>query len=404
MKILQLCKKFPYPLKDGESIAVTSLSRSLHRLGCEISLLAMNTRKHYFPIDQLPAHFNHYKTIETVAIDNRVKPWAAFRSLLSEGDSYHVSRFLSANYERQLKALLQADNYDIVQLETPYLSPYIPVVRRYSDAAVVMRAHNVEHEIWKRISANTRFGPKRWYLKKLTERLRQYEMQQLSAYDLLAAITERDLACFRKMGYDGLATVTPIGIESSRYTPDFTSYERPLSLSFIGSLDWMPNQEGLRWFLEHVWPLLRQRHPGLKLHVAGRNTPSWLYRLNTPGLQVEGEVPSAPDFINAHSLMVVPLLSGSGMRAKILEGMALGKAVLTTAVGLEGIQAKHRKEVLVADSPQAFVDEVSWAIQSQSQLCELGKAARQLVFERYDSLEVARRLMKAYSELTVEAL
>ncbi|NBC07784.1 MAG: glycosyltransferase [Bacteroidetes bacterium] len=404
MKILQLCKKFPYPLKDGESIAVTSLSRSLRRLGCEISLLAMNTRKHYFPVDQLPPHFNHYKTVRTVAIDNRVKPWAAFKSLMSEGDSYHISRFLSADYERQLKTMLQANDYDIVQLETPYLSPYIPVVRRCSDAAVVMRAHNVEHEIWERISANTRFGPKRWYLNKLTERLRRYEIQQLGAYDLLAAITERDLAYFRKMGYDGKATVTPIGIESSRYEPDFTSYEQPLSLSFIGSLDWMPNQEGLRWFLEHVWPALQQRHPGLKLHVAGRNTPSWLYRLNMRGLQVEGEVPSAADFINQHSLMVVPLLSGSGMRAKILEGMALGKAVLTTSIGLEGIAAGHRKEVLVADTPKAFVDEVSWAIKEQTQLCQLGKAARQLVLERYDSLEVARRLMKAYSELTVEAL
>jgi len=404
MKILQLCKKFPYPLKDGESIAVTSLSRSLHRLGCEISLLAMNTRKHYFPTEQLPDHFNHYQTIKTVAIDNRVKPWAALKSLMSEGDSYHISRFLSTDYERQLKVLLQANDYDVVQLETPYLSPYIPIIRRYSDAAVVMRAHNVEHEIWERISANTRFGPKRWYLKKLTERLRRYEIQQLGAYDLLAAITERDLAYFRKMGYDGLATVTPIGIESSRYTPDFTSYKRPLTLSFIGSLDWMPNQEGLRWLLEHVWPLLRQRHPGLKLHVAGRNTPSWLYRLNTPGLQVEGEVPSAADFINQHSLMVVPLLSGSGMRAKILEGMALGKAVLTTSIGLEGIEAGHRKEVLVADTPKAFVDEVSWAIKEHAQLCKLGKAARQLVLERYDSLEVARQLMKAYSELTVEAL
>jgi polysaccharide biosynthesis protein PslH len=404
MKILQLCKKFPYPLKDGESIAVTSLSRSLHRLGCDISLLAMNTRKHYFPISQLPAHFNHYSTIETVAIDNRLKPYAAFKSLMSKGDSYHISRFLSADYEQKLKAMLQAGHYDIVQLETPYLSPYVPTIRQYSDAAIVMRAHNVEHEIWERISANTRFGPKRWYLNKLTERLRRYEIQQLSAYDLLAAITERDLDYFRKMGYGGMATVTPIGIESNRYEPDFTSYEQPLSLSFIGSLDWMPNQEGLIWFLEQVWPSLQQRHPQLQLHVAGRNTPPWLYRLNTPGLRVEGEVPSASDFINQHSLMAVPLLSGSGMRAKILEGMALGKAVLTTSIGLEGIRAEHRKEVLVADSPQAFVAEVSWAIGEQARLRELGKAARRLVLGQYDSLEVASRLMQAYRKLTIEAL
>lgn len=404
MKILQLCKKFPYPLKDGESIAVTSLSRSLHRLGCTLSLLSMNTHKHYFPVEQLPEHYNHYHSIETVKVDNRVKPWAALKSLMSEGDSYHIARFLSRSYKHKLEAMLQAEEFDVVQLETPYLASYIPTIRQHSAAAIVMRAHNVEHEIWERIAANTRFGPKRWYLNKLTERLRQYESQQLRAYDLLAAITKRDLERFRKMGYTGLATVTPIGIESNRYTPDYKSYDQPLSLSFIGSLDWMPNQEGLRWFLEQVWQPLQQLHPQLKLHVAGRNTPAWLHRLKAPGVVVEGEVPSATEFINQHSLMIVPLLSGSGMRAKILEGMALGKTVLTTPIGLEGINAAHRREVLVAESPKDFVEQVSWAIGQGKTLRELGGSARQLVLERYDSLEVARQLMKAYSELTVEAL
>jgi glycosyltransferase involved in cell wall biosynthesis len=368
-----------------------------------MSLLAMNTHKHYFPLEQLPSNFNHYQQIETAKVDNRVKPWDAFKSLIAQEDSYHISRFLSAAYEQKLKAMLQQQDYDVVQLETPYLAPYIPTIRKYSQAVVVMRAHNVEHEIWERITSNTRFWPKRWYLKHLTERLKEYEAAQLQAYDLLAAITARDLDRFRKMGYNGPATVTPIGIESQRYEPDFSSYERPLSLSFIGSLDWMPNQEGLRWFLDKVWGDLRKRYPSLKLHVAGRNTPSWLHRLNKPGLVVEGEVPDAADFINQHSLMIVPLLSGSGMRAKILEGMALGKTVLTTPVGLEGIEAKHRESVLVADTPAEFVREVAWAIEQGRHLESLGQSARKLALKRYDSVEIARRLFKAYHELSVQA-
>jgi len=404
MKILQLCKKFPYPLKDGESIAITALGRSLHRLGHELSLLAMNTSKHFFPIGQLPPDsLQYYKHLRTAEVDNRLRPGAALRSLFGQ-DSYHITRFVAEAYDKALQKLLSEEEFDIIQLETPYLAPYIPTIRRHSRAAVVMRAHNVEHEIWERITDNTRFWPKRWYLRHLSQRLRQYEIHQLQRYDLLAAITERDLQEFRRLGYQGAGVVAPIGVESSRYTPDYSSFQQPLSLSFIGSLDWMPNQEGLRWFLDQVWWRLRKQHPDLEVHIAGRNAPGWLARLRERGVRIHGEVPNAADFINRHNLMIVPLLSGSGMRAKILEGMALGKAVLTTTIGLEGIQAEHRREVLVGDKPQAFADNVDWALQQGKALEQMGRRARQRVLESYDSLHIARQLARAYEQLNVEAL
>ncbi|MCR9101873.1 MAG: glycosyltransferase family 4 protein [bacterium] len=405
MRILQLCKKFPFPLKDGESIAVTALSRSMNALGHEVHLLAMNTSKHYFPKADLPKSFNHYIRIQDVKVDNRVKPLQALRHLWGN-NSYHIARFCSAGFEKRLVELLQETEFDVIQLETPYLSPYIPAIRKHSDAVVSMRAHNVEFEIWERISQNTALWPKRWYLRHLTERLRQYEISQLQAYDHLAAITRRDLERFRELGYEGSATVTPIGVDSQAYQPDYSSFKKPLTLSFIGSLDWMPNLEGLQWFLDEVWPLVQAEHNGLALHIAGRNTPKWLLKMNRPGIVVEGEVHSASAFINQHSLMVVPLLSGSGMRAKILEGMALGKAVLSTQMGMEGIGIEPGTHALIANSPEEFARQVSHAcqLQAQDQLETMGRSARRFVLDRYDSLEVARQLAQAYSELSVEAL
>lgn len=405
MRILQLCKKFPYPLRDGESIAVTALSRSMAALGHEVHLLAMNTRKHFFPIDQLPQSYNHYSSIHTVLIDNRVKPLHALWHLRGE-TSYHIARFCSKAYEAKLVNLLKATAFDVVQLETPYLAPYIPAIRAHSGAVVSMRAHNVEFEIWERISHNASFWVKRWYVRHLAERLRQYEIKQLQAYDHLAAITRRDLERFQQLGYEGSATVTPIGVDSQAYLPDYSSFQKPLSLSFIGSLDWMPNLEGLEWFLEKVWPLVHTRHPQLTVHIAGRNTPKWLLRMKRPGVVVEGEVPSATRFINQHSLMVVPLLSGSGMRAKILEGMVLGKAVLSTSMGMEGIGIQNEVQALTANTPEAFAQQIAHALQLQEngQLEPLGRKARRFVLDRYDSLEVARRLAQAYAELSVEAL
>ncbi len=249
MRILQLCKKFPYPLKDGESIAVTYLSKALRDLGCEITLLCMNTTKHYTDPSKLPDDFDHYESIHCTPLDNSINAVDAFLNLFSVS-SYHVERFVSAPFRDKLVQLLQRNTYDIIQLETLYLAPYVSTIKRYSDAHVVMRAHNVEHEIWERISQNTRFLPKKWYLTHLARKLKNYEVGSLNDYDFLLALTDRDLRKFKTLGYKNGAIASPIGLETGQYVvrPPSKPLKHPLSLCFIGSLDWMPNREGLSWF------------------------------------------------------------------------------------------------------------------------------------------------------------
>ena len=398
MKILQLSKKFPFPLKDGESIAITNLAKAFDALGSAVTLLAMNTSKHWFDPSLLPVGFDHYQSVHAVDVDNRIKPAAAFRNLFSKR-SYHIERFENQQFANKLIEILQTNTFDVVQLETLYLAPYIPIIRRYSNALIALRAHNVEHEIWERVAQNSH-PLKRWYLNRITPRLKQFETEQLNRCDLLIGITERDIEQFRRLGLRKPAVVTPIGLDNRDYPNDDASFQRPPSLAFIGSLDWMPNAEGLAWFLEQVWsPLLAPRFPELTFHIAGRNTPDWLYRLQLPGVQVHGEVPDAAAFINQHSIMVVPLLSGSGMRAKILEGMALGKVVLSTSIGLEGIDARQEQEALVADHPEAFLKAVEWSCDHPEQLFYIGQRARRFCFENFDNLEVARHLLHTYRSL-----
>lgn len=403
MKILQICKKFPYPLKDGESIAVNNLAKALTLQGGELTLLAMNTTKHFYSSKEMPDSLSYYKAIHTVRVDNRIKAKEAFANLF-RAESYHIARFVSPAFQRQLIELLRREAFDVVQLETLYLAPYIPVIRKYSKAVIAMRAHNVEHEIWQRITENTRNRPKRWYLTHLTKKLRRYEREQLNNYDLLLPITQKDLNAFRRMGYRKKAVVTPIGVNSADYQPAFDSYGRDLSLSFIGSLDWMPNQEGLIWFLDTVWAPLSRKFPNLKLHVAGRNTPSWIMAKKVPNVVFHGEVASAADFINGHALMVVPLLSGSGMRAKILEGMALGKVIITTSLGLEGIDARDKEQVLIANDAAEFARAFEFCYQQNGQLEGMGRRARRFVERKYDYLEIARKLTETYASLLVEAI
>ena len=399
MRILQLCKKFPYPLRDGESVAVTFLSKALRDLGCEITLLCMNTTKHYTDVGDLPEDFDHYKSIHTTTLDNSVNPVDAFLNLFSN-TSYHVERFISESFRNRLVEVLENNEFDIVQLETLYLAPYVETIKQHSDAQIVMRAHNVEHEIWDRISSNTSFLPKKWYLTHLARKLRDYEVEHLNDYDYLVALTERDLQRFKHLGYRNGAVASPIGIDSSCYTKvNLPARSTDLSMCFIGSLDWMPNIEGLNWFLSTVWPQIHAAYPQVTFHVAGRNTPESFQARRFPNVVFHGEVPDAVEFIGRHQVMIVPLFSGSGMRVKILEGMALGKVVISTSLGMEGIHARHNQELIVADSAQEFVNAIQYCDENPDELSRLGETARDFIRQRFDSHMLARRLYGIYSEL-----
>lgn len=378
---------------------MTYLAKAYAALGHEVSLLSMNTSKHWFDIATLPPDFNHYHALHTVFVENHIRPVAAFCNLFFSKKSYHVARFESAAFAEKLTTVLKANTFDVIQLESVFLSPYLPIIRQYApEAKAVLRTHNVEHEIWERVAEHA--GPlKEWYLRKITPRLKAYELEQINHCDLIVGISQRDIEQFKQLGLRHPATVCPIGLDCRDYHPDPSSFSRPLSLSFIGSLDWMPNQEGLRWFLETVWqPLLLPNFPTLTFHIAGRTAPRWLQELKMERVQFHGEVPDAADFLNQHSVMVVPLLSGGGMRAKILEGMAVGKVVLSTALGMEGIDATHGQECLLAETPDDWLNAIQWCYQQAENLTTMGDKARIFCMQNYDNETLARKLVGLFEQ------
>jgi glycosyltransferase involved in cell wall biosynthesis len=395
MKILQLCKKFPYPLNDGESVAVTSLAKSLQQLGCEVTLLAMNTSKHYVNINDLPKSFNHYKAIHTVDVDNQVKPFEALKALV-KGENYFLTRFESAEYEAKLKALLEKEDFDIIQFETVQILIYAKrEIFKHSRAKIVLRSHNVEHEIWERIVNNSKISFKKWYLNRLTKQLKQFEIEQFEVIDALVSITQRDLDLFRNLGFKGKGQVTPIGLSANNYLPNYQSFDNKPNLSFIGTLDWFPNIEGVNWFLEKVMP----KTENIILHIAGRNAPESLLNLQMQNVTVHGEVKDSANFINNHSIMIVPLFSGSGMRVKILEGMALGRVIITTSLGLEGIAAVDEQHIFIANTATEFTDRIEFIKNNPTILKAIGENAKAFIESEFDNLTIAKRLMDYYSEL-----
>lgn len=387
MKVLILTKKFPYPPKDGESIAVDSLTRSLHKLGCEITLLSMNTTKHFVEVEKVEKEMPQYQRVETSTVDNAIKPLAALKNLFSDR-SYHIERFDDDRYREKLKAIVQQDAFDIVLLETIYLAPYIDTIRANSHSSIVLRAHNIEHEIWDRIADQTTQPLKKWYLSLLVRRLQRYEYDQAKKVDGLVAFTDRDMEKFERAGFTEDRLVVPIGIDTERYTAmPIDSAE--CSIGFIGSLDWQPNIEGLLWFVESVWPIVIARYPDAECHIAGRNPSEKILNLSQKGIVVHGEVEDAQAFVKTHPISIVPLLSGSGMRVKILEAMALERCIISTSVGAEGIISDG---LLIADTVKTFAERLIELLSDPKKIYDLGHKARSVVMQHYDSKSNAQRL------------
>lgn len=395
MKILQITNKVPYPANDGGAIACLNLTRGFALLGNDVTVLAMNTLKHHTDISEIPESVKDWAKFRLVDVPARISPVDATYNLLFSGKPYNAVRFISTPFANKLKQLLKENKFDIIQLEGLYVCPYIPIIRKYSEAKIVYRAHNIEHEIWERTAALFS-GIKKFYLKILAQRVKKFEKSFINTYDLLVPITERDGIMLDKMGNNRPTHVSPTGIETTVLIPHSKNLEHP-SLFHIGSLDWAPNQEGLIWFIEKCWPKIHEKFPELKFYLAGRNAPDWLVkRFQVPNVVFVGEVEDAYQFMNSKSIMVVPLFSGSGMRIKIIEGMALGKPIVSTPIGTEGISTQSGKNILIADNEKEFVADVERLITDDELFHNISRNAIEYIQEKFDNLALAGALTDFY--------
>ena len=396
MNILLLCNKPPYPAVEGGPMAMNSIVTGLLEAGHQVKILAVNSKKYNVSIDDIPEDYRQKTGIELIDVDLRVRPLKAFNNLFSK-KSYHVERFISKDFTNRLTEVLENDTYDVVQLETLFMTPYVATIREHSKALVVLRAHNVEHLIWERIAKGTRFFLKRAYINHLAKTLKNYELSAISQVDGIAAITRKDAAYFRK--YSATTTIDiPFGVYPEEFTPNFEVEDKP-SFYHIGSMNWIPNEEGIRWFIDHCLDDVTAKVPDFVFHLAGRNMPEWLTTLKNPHVDVIGEVPNAKEFVANHDVAIVPLLSGSGIRIKIIESMAMGKAVITTMVGAEGILYDEDVNIIIADNKAQMAEAIRRFNENPALAVEVGKAARKLVEEVYDNRKITERLLLFYSQI-----
>jgi len=375
---------------------MNSIITGLLEAGHQVKVLAVNSPKYNVKESDIPEDYRKKTGIELIDVDLDVKPMKALLNLFRRR-SYHVERFISKDFKARLAELLQKEQFDVVQLEMLYMVPYVETIRQHSKAMIVLRAHNVEHKIWERIAKETKFFIKRWYINHLAKTLKEYELNALETVDGIAAITRKDAAFFRKYCSKPIIDI-PYGVYPEEFTPKSEIEGQP-KFYHIGSMNWMPNEEGIRWFIDEVLPKTVEKVPNFVYHLAGRNMPEWLTTLSNPNVDVIGEVPDAKAFVAENDVAIVPLLAGSGIRIKIIESMAMGKTVITTRVGAEGILYKEDENLIIAENKAKMVEAIRSINANPDIAVRIGKAARKLVEETYDNRKIIARLLMFYEQI-----
>jgi glycosyltransferase involved in cell wall biosynthesis len=397
MKILQLTPKPPVPAIDGGALAMNSVTEGLLKAGHEIKLLCIETKKHPFLPEKITADYQKATRIEAVKVNTGVSLFSAFFNLFSSS-CYNTDRFYSDEFAKRLAEILRNENYDIVQVESLYMMPYFETVRNNSKAKIILRAHNVESKLWERRTALEKSAWKKKWFAHLTKNLSAYEKAAFEKADGIVPITPEDEKTINgflpaKKPMHVLPFTMELPEKNSEVIPE------PFTVFHIGAMDWNPNIEGVQWLVKEVWPEVLRKIPSAELHLAGRNLDKEDLRYYGKNVFVHGEVENAYAFMNKYAVMTAPLLTGGGMRVKLVEGMALAKPIVTTSIGAEGIAAENEKQLMLKNSPGEFAEAICQLLNNPIFARGLGDRAKEFAKTNFEAGAAYRKLTDFYSSL-----
>lgn len=397
-KVLQICNKAPYPANDGSSIAIYNMAKGFIANDIPLHLLTINTKKHFKSDREVPEDFKKQTHYTSVYRNTNTSTFGAVFNLFSR-DSYFVSRFYFKDFETKLIEILKNNHFDIIQLEGLFMAVYTDCIKKYSKAKIVLRAHNIEHFIWRRHIVIEKFSLKKFYLTIQNKRLKRFEMKVLSQVDAVVPITGTDEEEFKKLGFKKPIFTCITGVDVTGYQSKLNLSEKAKTIFYFGSMDWLPNQEAATWFLNNCWDTIHKTIPEAKLIIAGRGMPLEFFHITRPNVVIVENVENGKAFFQQHQIMIVPLWSGSGLRIKIIEGMAYGKAIVSTSIGAEGIGYTNGKNIRIADSAEEFSKAVIHLLTDNNARQELEQNAAIFARSEFDNLKVVSKLVQFYNQL-----
>jgi glycosyltransferase involved in cell wall biosynthesis len=425
-KILFLTSQLPYPPHQGGAIRNYNLIVNLasrHEIHLLSFVNAPDDMERAGPLHQ------YCQTIEVVPVPHRSSLKRLLTTLFSPLPDMAL-RLPSAKFHRKLAARLKSERFDVVQVESIEMAPYAmgevgwktddrpfdPSTSLRTGPSTGLRAgsaqgrplwvfddYNAEYVLQQRAFETDVRHPRRWigalYSFIQWQKLRRYETAVCQRVDQVIAVSEADKEILRKLGPGVEVTVIPNGVDTRAYDPEQTYplVLEPHSVVFTGKMDFRPNIDAVLWFCHQVLPLIKTQVPDVHFYVVGQRPPQRLRPLaEYPAVTLTGYVDDVKPYIAGAGVYVVPLRIGGGTRLKIMEAMALGKAIVCTSLGCEGYPVTSGRELAIADTPQDFARCVVELLGDAQRREELGRAGRRFVEERYDWRAIVPRLERVY--------
>ena len=391
MRIIVLDEFLCYPVDSGKKVRTYNLLRHLARRH-ELTLLTF-----VWGDSKEQEGIAHLKSlgikVVTVQRSNPIKSgfafyWRLFTNLFSSLP-YIVAGHLSPAYRDQLAQLVTGDKPDVLVAEW---SPYAIYLREFISVPRVAVAHNVESSIWRGYVEQSESWAKRTYLKHQYQKVLRFEHEIFGWLDGLITVSPVEEQYIRSEYPKLKVALVDNGVDTEYFAPSKAVQEDQL-VSFTGSMDWRPNQDGVEFFIRSVWPVLKSQVPEVKLLIIGRQPPDWLVKLgNDSGVEFTGSIPDVrPDMFRT-AVSIVPLRIGGGSRLKILEALAMEKAIVSTGLGAEGLAVENDEHLIIADDPGQFAATVARLLRDPARRRQLGQTGRALVVEKYQWNRLAEKM------------
>ncbi len=394
MKILFLSPTVPYPLTDGGRIRVYNLLKQIAQ-DHEVTLLALETQSS--DVDSI-SHIQQYGITVHLVKHLHTLPRVSLSTLLKavyKRQPITVARYNVSTYRQKIQDLLASKAFDIIHYEMFHTAQF----HTESDLPSVLSQQNVDSAIWHRLTdetSNLCYKFAYW-----TQRIsfQRYERVKSPMFDAVTCTSEIDAAIFEQHCPMDIVKVIPNGVDVTHFTPDFDA-EDAAHLIYIGSMDWYPNEDAVTFFVEEVLPIVRKSVQNVKFSIVGGNPSDHVQQLaDRDGVVVTGRVPEIKPYFSAATVFVVPLRIGSGTRLKILEALAMGKAVVSTTVGAEGLALQNGEEIMIADEPNHFAEAVTQLLTDPALRKKISENGRKRVEQDYDWRNIGKKLLTVYESI-----
>lgn len=394
MKILWFTPIFPYPPFSGGQTRAYNLIKNLAKSNQICLFSFIRPGKVQGPISELKKYCFKIKTFAGR------RTWTP-RNVLLAGFSnlpFAITHFYQdKKVIRALSQELKTEKYDLVHFESFYTSPYVKYV---SSVPTVMGNENIEYLVYERFVNLKRFSPLKLMLTYDIWKMKIFEQNIWRKADLNLAISPSDTKIIEKVT-GKKCEVIPNGVDIGKFKniSSPATLKKDYKLLFVGDFRYFTNQDAINYLIKMVWPMIKEKVPKSKLWLVGKNPTFFVKRINSKDIIVDTSVDDICQAYGQADLLLAPMRIKGGSNIKILEAMAAGLPVVTTSVGIEGIEANDGREVVIADKPQDLANQIVKLLNNPQKRRELGLAGRKLVTEKYDWSKIGEKLNKVYEKI-----